>query len=74
MIDLVPNVPEDALQISAGVIGLEGDARNLAHSAVLSMEVQLLEKGWPTGAALGTVPIRAEQRARENAAFEATLG
>ena len=25
-------------------------------------------------AALGTVPIRAEQRARENAAFEATLG
>jgi hypothetical protein len=24
-------------------------------------------------AALGTLPIRAEQRARENAAFEATL-
>ncbi len=25
-------------------------------------------------AALGTVPIRADERARENAAFEATLG
>ncbi|MFL5642548.1 MAG: nitrate/nitrite transporter [Chloroflexota bacterium] len=36
--------------------------------------VFLLMAGTFVLAALGTVPIRAEQRARENAAFEATLG
>ncbi|MFL5649005.1 MAG: nitrate/nitrite transporter, partial [Chloroflexota bacterium] len=53
------------------VYGLVIDALGETHGVPV---VFLLMAGTFVLAALGTVPIRAEQRARENAAFEATLG
>src|SRR4249919_36673 len=53
------------------VYGLVIDALGEAQGVPV---VFMLMAGTFVLAALGTVPIRAEQRARENAAFEATLG
>lgn len=55
-LDLSANVTGDAWQVSTNVIGLGEGTRNLAHDAVVAMELQLLGKGWPTGAPLGTLP------------------
>jgi DNA-binding FadR family transcriptional regulator len=49
-------VSDDARRITSCIIGADDPTGNLAHEAVLAMEMHLLLRGWPVGEALGALP------------------
>jgi DNA-binding FadR family transcriptional regulator len=49
-------VADDARRLTSCIIGAGDATGNLAHEAVSAVEMQLLQKGWPVGEALGALP------------------
>jgi DNA-binding FadR family transcriptional regulator len=49
-------ISEEARRLTACIIGADDLTGNLAHEAVSAVEMDLLQRGWPVGAALGALP------------------
>jgi len=49
-------VLDDVRQLSSCIIGAGNPTGNMAHEAVLAVEMHLLQRGWPVGEALGALP------------------
>jgi DNA-binding FadR family transcriptional regulator len=49
-------ISDDARRLRSGVIGADKHLATLAHEAVATIELQLLQRGWPVGEALGSIP------------------